>query len=131
MKLFRGDHVVDLIRVNSCGIDYVSCLIRAVRGLDPVSIRSLFDLLRFCVEHKLYTVVTCILRECDRQAERAYDPACRRIEGSNNFLTDVRLSSSHFISGQDLKIRNTVCHASFIKRLQCRAVFLRKAEHQG
>ena len=80
MKLFRGDHVVDLIRVNSCGIDYVSCLIRAVRGLDPVSIRSLFDLLRFCVEHKLYTVVTCILRECDRQAERAYDPACRRTQ---------------------------------------------------
>ena len=124
------DHVMDLIRIDTCRIDndgskeHLSIRLYLIHpafflGWILTPYRSLFhNGCHLMVPIELHTILRCILRQCNVQSEGTDDTTGGCIQGSYDVTGHRRLHSPDFLRGQKLQFFYPVLHASLIQFFQ-------------
>ena len=115
VDLFSADHIVEFICINPRCIYDISGLKCPIICTDLISFFNSHDLLHFCIEFEINPVHVCVLRQRNIQAERAYDPGCRRIQSRIYILRNIRLHFKHFFPAQYLQTRHSVFNPFIIQ----------------
>ena len=131
VKLLFTYFIVDRIRIYACRVYHTGCFDIPLVCLDPISLCCFLNVLYLSQKAEFHTVVAGILCQGNRQAKRADNAAAWYIQRGNHGILNIRFHFTRLISADDRHTFHAILHAFFIKCLQRRFVFFRKAQHQG
>ena len=118
------DHLVDLIRVQTCGVDDVHRLKVFVRSVDDEVVVNLFDGGDGGVQEELCSVVDGVLRKGDGHLVGGADTGTFAVKGMFDLRVDVRFEFHDLVVVQDGEVVKAVEFAVLEEGFQLRKVFL-------
>ena len=119
VNFLLADHVVKLIRIDSCRVDHTFCPVLAVACPEmPDSIGIGMDLFCLRIKEEIHSVFLRILSHGNVQSEGADDSRARCIQCCHRILRKIRLHLQRLFPVKHPKSRHSVGNSLLIELLQ-------------